>query len=179
MRPHPQNWQRSKNEWIYFTDESPDRRSSKRNFFANTHLRSLEDIGDEDVHMAQIGHKRRYIDVRNGLSKRNEGDKSYRIVELSPEFHKFGSTLPAVDFGRLKKRHGPEKTFVPMKNETVPLVDENDFNEKQRKRQRDEIINEVIQLENWIAADNMRRAFSVLNDNPNEKNSEKYRPRFR
>jgi hypothetical protein len=63
--------------------------------------------------MAQIGHKRQVLDVRNGLEKKSEGDKSYRRVELSPDFH--------IDFGRVKKRHGHAKTYLLMKNEVIQL----------------------------------------------------------
>ncbi len=176
MRPFPQNWQRSKKEWLYFCDESMEHRSSKRNFFADIHFRSLEDLGDENVQMAMIGRKRRGFDSRNGLEKRSEGDKSYRRVELSPDFHKLGSTLPAVDFGRVKKRHGSEKTFVPMNNETIPIVDEHEFEEKELKREQDELINEVIQLDQWKPAETMITAFKVFDTDPN---GGKYRPRFR
>ena len=102
MRPFPQNWQRSKTDWNYFPDEHDHHRSSKRNHFADVYLRSLEDLGDENVSMAQIGHKRQVYDTRNGLDKRTDGDKSYRTVEYSTDFHKFGTTLPAVVFGREK-----------------------------------------------------------------------------
>jgi hypothetical protein len=179
MRPYPQNWQRSKTEYLYFNDESMNNRSSKRNFFANIHFRSLEDLGDENVYMMQIGRKKQVFDVRNGLEKRTEGDKSYRRVELSPDFHKIGSTLPAVDFGRIKKQHGSEKTYVPMKNEVIHIVNENDFEGNEQKREYDQIVNEVIQLDKWKPAESITRAFKVFNNDPNDKTGEKYRPRFR
>ncbi|CAF3634767.1 unnamed protein product [Rotaria socialis] len=246
MRPYPQNWQRTNNEWIYFNDESADHRPAKRNFFANVYLRSLEDLGDENVHMETMGHKRKVIDPRNGLQKRSEGDKSYRGVELSPNFYKFGCTLPAVNFGRLKKRHGPKKDlgdenvhmetmghkrkvidprnglqkrsegdksyrgvelspnfykfgctlpavnfgrlkkrhgpksrFVPMTNEKIPVTDENEFEEKERRRENNQIVEEVIQLENWTPVESMTRAFTVFDMESNDKEGGKYRPRFR
>jgi hypothetical protein len=174
MRPYPQNWQCTKKDWIYFTDESIEHRSSKRNFFDDIHFRSLEDLGDENVSMQQIGRKKQVFDTRNGLRQRSEGDKNYRRVELSPDFHKLGSTLPAVDFGRLKKRHGPAKTYVPMKNESIPIVDENDFEEKELKQEHDQLVDEVIQLDTWKPAESMKTAFKVFN-----LNGAKYRPRFR
>ncbi|CAF3115855.1 unnamed protein product [Rotaria socialis] len=179
MRPYPQNWQRTNNEWIYFNDESADHRPAKRNFFANVYLRSLEDLGDENVHMETMGHKRKVIDPRNGLQKRSEGDKSYRGVELSPNFYKFGCTLPAVNFGRLKKRHGPKSRFVPMTNEKIPVTDENEFEEKERRRENNQIVEEVIQLENWTPVESMTRAFTVFDMESNDKEGGKYRPRFR
>jgi hypothetical protein len=179
VRSFPQNWQRSTNEWIYFTDESPDHRSSKRNFFANIHLRSLEDLGDDNVHMTKIGHKRQVFDLRNGISKRSDGDKSYRRVELEPNFHKLGSTLPPVNFGHMKNPHGSMKTFIPMTNETISIIDEDAFKEKERKREYDESINEVIQLDKWKPAEILTSAFKVFASDSNDKRSERYRSHFR
>jgi hypothetical protein len=176
MRPFPQNWQCSQNEWLYFSDESMNNRSSKRNFFADIHFRSLEDLGDGDIHMAQIGHKRQAIDQRNGLGQRSEGDKSYHRVELSPDFHKLGSTLPPIDFGRVKKPHRHAKTYVPMKNDVIPIVDEKDFEEKERKREHDELVEEVIQLDHWKPVETMTSAFTVFDT---DSNGVQYRPRFR
>lgn len=179
MRPFPQNWQRTNNEWIYVTDESVDHRPAKRNIFGSIHLRSLEDVGDENVQMASIGHKRQVLDSRNGLPKISNGDKSYRTVEFSPDFYKFGSTLPVVNFGRLKQRYGPQSRFVPMNNEKIPIVDEHDFEEKERKLEMNNIINEVIELDKWTPAESVTRAFNVLDLDPNDKENGRYRPRFR
>ena len=52
--------------------------------------------------------------------------KVIKIIELlnnHQNFHKFGSTLPVVDFGHEKKRHGHVKTFVPMKDEKIPVIE--------------------------------------------------------
>lgn len=179
MRPYPQNWQRTTNEWLYFNDEHINAISSKRNFFSGIHIRSLEDLGDGDIHMEQIGRKARVYNMRNGIEKRSEGDKNYRRVELSSDFHKFGSTLPAVNFGRLKKRYGHEKTYVPMKNDIIPIVDENDFEKKELQREHNELVNEVIQLEQWKPAESITSAFKVFDTDPNDKTLVKYRPRFR
>jgi hypothetical protein len=179
MRPYPQNWQRTNNEWLYFSDEIMNKRSSKRNFFGNVYFRSLEDLGDENVNMTQIGRKKKVSDLRNGLRQRSEGDKSYRRVELSPDFYKFGSTLPAVNFGRIKKRHGPAKCYVPMKDEVIPIVDEKDFELKEFQREHNELVTEVVQLDQWKPADTITTAFKVLDLDPNDKNGGKYRPRFR
>ncbi|CAF0729640.1 unnamed protein product [Rotaria sordida] len=178
-RPYPQNWQRTTNEWNYFTDEPIEQNSSKRNFFNNIHLRSLEDLGDQNMYMSQIGCKKKVLDVRNGLKKKSEGDKNYRIVEQSPDFHKFGSTLPIVDFGREKKRHGNVRNFVPMKNEKISIIDEIDFIEKEHKREQENIIDEIVQLDNWKPAERVKSAFKVFDLDPNDKNGGKYRPRIR
>lgn len=39
------------------------------------------------------------IEQRNGIGMAAPGDKSYQVVEYSPDFHKYGSTLPVVNFG--------------------------------------------------------------------------------
>jgi hypothetical protein len=179
MRPYPQNWQRTTNEWLYFTDETINNRSSKRNHFENVHFRSLEDLGDENVYMIQIGRKKKVSDSRNGLKQRSDGDKSYRRVELSPDFHKLGSTLPAVDFGHIKKRHGPAKSYVPMKDEVIPIVNENDFELKKLQREHDELVNEVVQLDQWKPVNTITTAFKVFDLDPNDKNGGRYRPRVR
>jgi hypothetical protein len=142
-------------------------------------LRSLEDLGDQNMYMSQIGHKKKVRDVRNGVRKRSEGDKNYRRVEQSPDFHKFGSTLPVVDFGLEKKRHGHEKTFVPMKNEKHPIIDENEFAENEYERQEKKIIEEVAQLDRWKPAERVTSAFKVFDLDPNDKNGGRYRPRIR
>lgn len=179
MRPYPQNWQRSKTDWNYFPDESVDHLSSKRNHFANMHLRSIEDLGDDNVYMAQIGHKRAVYDARNGLDKRSEGDKSYRTVELSPDFHKLGSTLPSVHFGREKKYHGREKSMVVMKNDKLSVLDADAFEKKERQQAHDQNIDEVLQLERWKPAETITSAFRVLDRHSTENTSAKYRPRVR
>ena len=179
MRPFPQNWQRSKTDWTYFPDESLNQRSSKRNHFSDIHLRSIEDLGDENVSMAQIGHKRAVFDTRNGLDKRSDGDKSYRTVELSPGFHQLGSTLPPVHFGREKKYYGYEKSSVPMKNDKVSIVDDDAFQKKEQQQAYDQTIDDVIQLDQWKPAESITSAFRVLERRSTEKTSAKYRPRVR
>ena len=131
------------------------------------------------MYMTQIGRKKKVRDIRNGLGKRAEGDKNYRIVEQSTDFHKFGSTLPTVHFGQEKKRHGHAKTFVPMKDERIPIVDENESAEKARKRAQENIIREVTQLEQWKPAHHASSAFKVFDLDPNDKNGGKYKPRIR
>ena len=172
MRSYPQNWQRSHNEWIYTTDESTDHRPGKRNYFADIHLRSLEDLGDANVAMAKIERKKPVLDSRNGLPKRSDGDKSYWTVELSPGFHKLGSTLPPIDFGRKRKSSLPPPA-ISSTSDSIP------FETKERERVKNELINEVIQLDRWKPAGNIKSAFQVLGVDANDKPGEKYRPRFR
>ncbi|CAF3002659.1 unnamed protein product [Rotaria socialis] len=179
VRPYPQNWQRSANEWMYFADESINQNSSKRNHFDNIHLRSLEDLGDQNMSMVQIGHKKKVLDIRNGLKKKSEGDKNYRTVEQSPEFHKYGTTLPVVDFGHEKKRQGNARNFVPMRNDRIHIIDEREFTQKERQQEKENIIDEVVQLDNWKPAERVKSAFKVFDLDPNDKYGGKYRPRIR
>jgi len=129
--------------------------------------------------MSQIGHKKKVLDIRNGLGKKSEGDKNYRRVEQSTDFYKFGSTLPVVDFGREKKRHGHITTFVPMKNEKISIIDQNEFAEKELKHEQENIIGEVVQLDKWKPAERVTSAFKVFDLDPNDKNGGRYRPRVR
>ncbi len=131
------------------------------------------------MHMSQIGHKKQVLDRRNGLKQRSAGDKSYQTVEESPDFHKFGSTLPVVEFGHENKRHEPVKSLVPMKNEKTHVIDDHEFAENERKREEKNIIDEVIQLDNWKPAKRVTSAFRVLDLDPNDKNGGRYRPRIR
>ena len=131
------------------------------------------------MHMAQIGHKKKVLDVRNGLKKKAEGDKHYRTVEQSPEFHKFGTTLPIVNFGRERKRHGHAKTFVPMKDEKIPIVDRQEFAERGWKREQENIIDDVVRLDQWKPAQHVTTAFKVFDLDPNDKNGGRYKPRVR
>ncbi|CAF0831683.1 unnamed protein product [Adineta ricciae] len=178
-RPHPQNWQRSMNEWIYVTDESVDHNPAKRNLFADIHLRSVEDLGNQDMHMSQIGRKKPVFDRRNGIPKRSEGDKTYQIVDESPGFHKIGTTLPVVEFGRKKSEHVFVKAVVPMTNESVHVIDEKEFAEKLKQREQENIIDEVAQLDNWKPAQRVSSAFKVLDLDPTDKRNGRYRPRIR
>ncbi|CAF0874944.1 unnamed protein product [Didymodactylos carnosus] len=171
IRSYPQNWQQTTNEWKYFSDSYRD--SSKRNLFSNIHLRSIEDLGDRDL-KKMIGQKRRVFDCRNGLSQSTNGDKSYRFVEQSPDFYKFGCTLPAVQFGRTKSAR--ESTCVLL-NQTG-INDNETFQEKQLRREETNLIEEVKQLDSWKPSDGVTAAFKVFDADQNDKNL-KYRPRVR
>lgn len=129
--------------------------------------------------MTQIGRKKRVLDTRNGLRKKAEGDKCYRTVEQSPEFHKYGSTLPIVEFGREKKRHGNAKNFLILKNEKIHVIDEREFAAKERRREKESIVNDVVELDNWKPAERVKSAFKVFDLDPNDKYGGKYRPRIR
>jgi hypothetical protein len=113
------------------------------------------------------------LDSRNGLPKRSDGDKSYWTVELSPGFHKLGSTLPPIDFGRKRKSSLPPPLTVSSTSEYIP------FETKERERVKNELIDEVIQLDRWKPAGNIKSAFQVLGVDANDKAGERYRPRFR
>ena len=179
IRPYPQNWQRTEKEWRYFTDAPIEQSSSKRNHFNQIHLRSLEDLGDENMFMSKIGRKKKVLDARNGLGQRSEGDKSYQAVEQSTDYHKIASPVPQVNFGRERKPYGDRRTFVPMKNERISIVNENDFLDKERQREYKTIVDEVVQLEKWKPAGRVSSAFKVFDPDANEKTGGKYRPRVR
>lgn len=175
VRSFPQNWQRSSNEWIYCTDESRDHRPAKRNLFADIHLRSIEDLGDDDVHMLQMGRKKEITDSRNGLPRRVDGDKSYRRVELEPDFHKLGCTLPPVNFGYNRNALGLDKTFIPMKHDKVQVVDDEEFQERERQREHEQSIKDVELLDQWKPAEGLTSAFDVFPTDAKGKRRGKHR----
>lgn len=131
------------------------------------------------MYMSQIGRKKKVLDIRNGLKKRIDGDKNYRIVEHSTDFYKFGSTLPIVHFGQEKKRHGHAKTFVPMRNEKLSIISPEEYLENQWRHEQEKLIEEVNQLDNWKPAERVKSAFKVLDLDPNDKNGGRYKPRVR
>ena len=131
------------------------------------------------MYMSKIGRKKKVRDIRNDLPKKSEGDKNYRIVEQSPDFYKFGSTLPVVNFGEEKKRHGHARSFVPMKNEKLLIIDQNEFAKEQLKREQENLIQEVIQLDNWKSSQRVSSAFKVLDLDSSDKSGGRYKPRIR
>ena len=85
---------------------------------------------------------------RNGLPMASPGDKSYQAVEYSPKFHKFGSTLPLVNFGGNYK---PEvDTFVPL--EILPPITREQYREKELRRKMEQDIDTVRMLDRWRPA---------------------------
>ena len=130
--------------------------------------------------MPTMGHKKRVVDLRNGLQKRSDGDKSYRVVEHSPNFHKLGSTLPLVNFGQERDPHAHEKRRVPMSNETVPIVEHHEFVAREQQREYQRSIDQVVQLDRWKPAQRVAIAFKVFDDTTKDKSGgNKYRPRVR
>lgn len=179
QRPFSQNWQETNNEWRYFTDVPLDQQSSKRNIFNQVHLRSTEDLGDENMFMSMIGRKKKVKDLRNGVRKRTEGDKTYKHVEQSSDFYKFGATIPQVNFGQEKKSFQDRRSILVLKNEKIPIVDRDDFLEKERQREYQTLIDEVTHLDKWKPAERVKSAFKVFDNDPHEKQASRYRPRVR
>lgn len=105
---------------------------------------------DEFSHFTLYGNKRKLpmIDTRNGLSRSSYGDKCYKSVEYSPDFHKFGSTLPVVNFGGNKRSEAD--TFVPLQE--WPLFQHESYKEKELKRQLKEERRDVEILDQWRPA---------------------------
>ena len=136
--------------------------------------------GDVNMFMPTIGHKKRVADLRNGLQKRSEGDKSYRVVEHSPNFYKLGSTLPQVNFGQERDPYAHEKRRVPMRNESVPIVEHHEFVAREQRREYERSVDQVEQLDQWKPAQRVAIAFKVFDDGPKDKSgANKYRPRVR
>jgi len=75
------------------------------------------------------------------------GDKSYHSVEYSPEFHKNGTSLPLVLFGKQEKQLAP--LFVP---HVPPRPLSVSYGKKEQQRQLAEDARTVECLESWRPA---------------------------
>ncbi|KAM3931864.1 spermatogenesis-associated serine-rich protein 1 [Leptodactylus fuscus] len=60
----------------------------------------------------RIGRKKKVLYPRNGIPEVHPGDKPFRTVEYSLDFHKLGSTLPVVNFRESYKVKAD--TFIPL-----------------------------------------------------------------
>jgi hypothetical protein len=126
--------------------------------------------------MSTIGRKKPVNDIRNGLAKRSNGDKNYRCVEQSADFHKQGATVSNVNFARESFELARRRTRVPMTTDKISVMSEEDFIEKQRQHDYKTSVDEVMQLDRWKPAERIKSAFQAFNINTNEK---KYRSRLR
>ncbi|XP_072018857.1 spermatogenesis-associated serine-rich protein 1-like [Amphiura filiformis] len=85
---------------------------------------------------------------RDNFPAASPGDKSYQVVEYSPNFHMYGSTRPVVNFGG-SSRSKPD-TFVPL--QALPSIPCEPYRSKDRRRKYIEEVNLVQCLEEWRPA---------------------------
>lgn len=143
IRAFPWKSLRSETEWRLYP-EGPD--STLRSRWGGMH-KATQPSNTEIDHTTLYGKNRKVVDKRNGICTAAPGDKSYQAVEYSPDFHKYGSTLPLVNFGG---KQLTAETFVPL--QPLPSIPSESYTEKERARQQIHEMKEVQQLERWRPA---------------------------
>ena len=76
------------------------------------------------------------------------GDKSYAVPEYSKDFHKEGSTRPAINFSRTNEVVAD--TFIPLSPLTAEKRDS--FRKKEKLKREQEEVDSVKQLDDWKPA---------------------------
>ncbi|XP_039250426.2 spermatogenesis-associated serine-rich protein 1-like [Styela clava] len=115
--------------------------------FDSVHLASQRTY-NEITDIEQFGRKGFVLDTRDGYPSASAGDKPYRIPEYSPNFHKFGSTRPVVNFGGFKAEMAD--TFIPLQALSPTPVKPYTVVEAEKKKQEE--VNEVESLNQWRPA---------------------------
>ncbi|XP_070568805.1 spermatogenesis-associated serine-rich protein 1-like isoform X2 [Ptychodera flava] len=147
IRYYPYNTMRTNQEWSFYPEGFHTGRRCRfevANVGKDIHMASSES-SNEISHRTLYGRNRKINSVweaRGGIPWASPGDKSYQVVEYSPNFHHYGSTRPVISFGGTI----PSKpdTFVPLQ-ELPPLGDS--YFVKERRRQHHEDVDLVQDLE--------------------------------
>ncbi|XP_065057590.1 spermatogenesis-associated serine-rich protein 1-like [Rhopilema esculentum] len=95
-----------------------------------------------------IGRTRKGMNQRAGLPMMTDGDKSYAVPEYSYNFHKVGSTLPAINFSRSSKL--VSDTFIPL--QPLQAKPRRPYMDKHKARIIEEEKMEVAKLSKWKPA---------------------------
>lgn len=133
--------QQTKQDWILYPKRCD---TTLRCNFDGVHKSTAQ----SSMEQAFLSGSRFIIDKRNGIPAAAPGDKSYKSVEHSPNFHKHGSTLPVVNFGATYK---PKfDTFIPLLQ--VIKSPRKSFRENELIRRKEEDFCEVCALDSWRPA---------------------------
>ncbi|XP_073481384.1 spermatogenesis-associated serine-rich protein 1 [Aquarana catesbeiana] len=95
-----------------------------------------------------LGRKKKVCDLRNGIPEAQPGDKPFHTVEYSPDFHKFGSTMPVVNFRESFKVKAD--TFIPLQN--MPKSPSVPYKVRVQKKSLEEEMRNVKELNSWKPA---------------------------
>ncbi|KAG8580036.1 hypothetical protein GDO81_007100, partial [Engystomops pustulosus] len=111
---------------------------------------------DSHVHTLPLstGRKKKVFDPRNGIPAIHPGDKPFRTVEYSHDFHKLGSTLPVVNFRESYKVTAD--TFIPLQK--LPKRPGVPYKVKIHSQNLEAEKKDVEELNRWKPA---RRSFSM------------------
>lgn len=144
MRTYPWMSRRTGQEWVLYPEGND---ATLRSTWDGVH-KATEVTDKEITHSMLFGKGKMVVDKRNGIPMAAAGDKSYQAVEYSPQFYKYGSTLPVVNFGGTLTFR-PD-TFVPLSE--LPPVQRENFTIKERRRKQQEEVEAVKYLDRWRPA---------------------------
>ncbi|XP_071956616.1 spermatogenesis-associated serine-rich protein 1-like [Antedon mediterranea] len=165
QRSFPGQTRRTYNEWQFYQNFT----TGKKCFFGNengelqhtSNLASTQEI----KHSTLYGRRRKYNSIweKREFPYASPGDKTYQVVEYSPNFHNGGSSRPVVNFGGppLKK---PD-TFVPLQK--LPDISSEPYTVKERRRRFQDDVSVVADLSSWkpapplVAPDDIRHLASL------------------
>lgn len=185
VRPYPNNWVRTYDEWKFFKQEKQFR---KRCLFdadedaKQIHMRSLDSLTNrhlldatlkpnEDYIFQVLGRKGLPGDQRNGIPENAPGDKSYKAVEYSPAYYmKNTHSRAPLKPNRPKKGIDLLKALNVRPNSSMTVA--SDFEASPMRR--NEEIESVKALDEWKAAVSLKAPFKVID--VADKGS-KYRPK--
>lgn len=183
VRPFPNNWVSTKDEWTYFRD---DRQFAKRTLFdANEvdqkiHLATLSSLTNqhlldpeiklpfEDDIFRAIGQKRVVKDKRNTLDEKSPGDKTYKIPEYSNDFYYKTNRNWRSERYQLPSKNGEHlskdmMSLLNLDQSSSLFTGKNEIGyEPDRRLEKQEELSSVRNLSTWRPAPKLEVAFKVL-----------------
>uniref|UniRef100_A0A8C5MPF9 Uncharacterized protein n=1 Tax=Leptobrachium leishanense TaxID=445787 RepID=A0A8C5MPF9_9ANUR len=113
LRSYPRSNEDVQEEWSFYPNLGLPftYHTGKRCTFHGRHFSNRASENTQALSTC-LGRKRKVADTRNGIPEANPGDKPFHIPEYSPNFHRFGSTRPVVNFKSSYKVKAD--TFIPL-----------------------------------------------------------------
>ncbi|KAM4694425.1 spermatogenesis-associated serine-rich protein 1 [Discoglossus pictus] len=146
LRSAPRNGQDEGAEWTFYPNYGIPftYHTGKRCVFDGLQMRNWASLNVNTL-ASSLGRKKKVCDTRNGIPSAKPGDKPFPSPEYSPNFHKFGSTRPVVNFREFYKVKAD--TFIPLqklpKHTCVP------YSIKVQKQRLEDEKREVKDLSHW------------------------------
>ncbi|XP_053567130.1 spermatogenesis-associated serine-rich protein 1 [Bombina bombina] len=146
LRSCPRVCQGEGSEWSFYPNFGLPftYHTGKRCVFDGLHLRNWTSL-DVKTLPSCLGRRKKVQDSRNGIPLAAPGDKSFSTPEYSPNFHKFGSTRPVVNFRELYTVNAD--TFIPLQK--LPRSPRIPYSIKVQRQQLEEEKRDVKQLSGW------------------------------
>jgi hypothetical protein len=190
VRPFPNNWVRSYDEWHYFKHDKQFRMRCLFDANENAkqiHLRSIDSLTNqhlldqnltkkEDDIFQALGAKRVHIDKRNELAEYSPGDKSYKAVEYSPlYFGKNTHSRNPIKRQRIKKEITDLNQLLNIRPSSTSSINRNDFDyDVDEAKNAIYEVNNIKSLNEWKPAAPLKPPFKVLDL---DEKAVKYRPK--